>query len=392
LFSPLLLSICLALLFSGCEQPVQPAPQIPKVTVAIALERTVEPYESFTGNLVESESLDVVARVQGFLQSADFTEGDPVAEGQTLFTIEPEPFQARVNQADAQLEQTEARIQLTQANLARAEQLVKSGAVTKEEYQTRLAENNAALATRMADLAALEQAKIEQSYTIIKAPFAGLVGRKLVDPGNLVGTQGATLLTTVRKVDPIDVYFDVSESLLLEMLKNRKELGERSNVPVELGLPNEEGYPHRGVIDFVDNTADAGTGTIQVRGKFPNADGLLYPGLFVRLRVSGRDQKPAVLVRERAIGADLGGKYVLVINDQNIVEHRQVELGQQYGAQRVIKSGVSAGDKYIVQGLQRARPGKPVEATLEQSPTTALENDKSQNTNGKQIPKSKSQA
>lgn len=354
---------CLLMVTLGCSAPAPPPPPPPTVTVALPVARDVAGYHDFTGTLQESELLEVRARVQGFLETVGFKEGDTVEQGQTLFTIEKPPFEAKVAAAEAVLGQTEARIQLAEANLARAEQLVRTNAMTREEYQTRLAERNVYVATRAGDEAAVDEAKIDLSYTTIKAPFEGVAGRVRVDPGNLVGAGEPTLLTTIRKMDPIYVYFDASAKLLQEVLQRRQQRGDRQSAPVMLKLAGEEGYPHEGVINFLDNTIDPSTGTITVRGEFKN-DGLLYPGDFVRLRIHEENSHPALLVHEDAIGTDLGGKFVLVVGPENVVRQQIVELGQQEGTMRVITSGLKADDRYIVRGIQKARPGKPVDPQM----------------------------
>ena len=209
------------------------------------------------------------------------------------------------------------------------------------------------------------------SYTEVRSPIRGVVSRRLVDIGNLVGSGENTLLTTVAQMDPIYVYFDVSERLILEMFNEQgRTLERRSTLPEEqvpafLGLANENGWPHEGRLDYVDNTVDANTGTIQVRGVFPNSKNVLFPGLFARIRVPTLLQEDALLVSERAIGTDLGGKYLLIVGEGDMVELRHVELGRLEDGMRVIVSGLEAGERYIINGLQRARPGLPV------SPKTA---------------------
>ena len=226
-------------------------------------------------------------------------------------------------------------------------------------------------ASLLGSKAALEQAELDVSYTEVRSPIRGVVSRRLVDIGNLVGSGENTLLTTVAQMDPIYVYFDVSERLILEMFNEQGRTFERRStspeeqVPAFLGLANENGWPHEGRLDYVDNTVDANTGTIQVRGVFPNSKNVLFPGLFARIRVPTLLQEDALLVSERAIGTDLGGKYLLIVGEGDMVELRHVELGRLEDGMRVIVSGLEAGERYIINGLQRARPGLPV------SPKTA---------------------
>ena len=361
--------ITAAVLFCGCEPPEPPKPSPPEVTVTLPVKKDVVDYADFTGTTEASEFMEVRARVQGFLKSVDFADGDMVKEGDLLFVIEPEPFRARLAEAQANLAQTEASLKLAEANLGRAKQLVEKKTISQEEFQSKWAQRDAAQAEIDGDKAAIDQAKINLGYTEMHAPFSGRVGRHLVDPGNLVGASENTLLTTIVKMQPMYAYFDVSERVILRHLQWRRENPKRKDsdqkARVYLGLADEAGYPHEGVLDFLDNRVDPATGTALVRGVFANKEDYLYPGLFVRIRIPLETQKDAVLVRERAIGTDLGGKYVLTVDDKNIVRQQHVELGQLFGELRVIDEGLGPEDRYIVSGLQRARPGLPV------APTTA---------------------
>ena len=338
-----------------------PKPLPPKVTLAKPVVQDVVDYADFTGTTRSTDSVDIRARVQGFLQEANFTEGAIVEKGDLLFVIEPEPFQSRLAEAEANLAKTEAKLKLAEANLKRAEQLVVSKAISREEYQTKIAQRDSAAAQILADKATIEQAKIDLGYTEIRSPTHGKVGLRLVDPGNLVGAGENTLLTTVVSRDPMYVYFDIGELVVLEYLKWKRENKKQDGgAKILLGLANEEGYPHEGRLDFIDNRVDPETGTALIRGVFDNKKGFLYPGLFVRVRFPGETQKDAVLVSEEAIGTDLGGKYVLVVGKDNIVDQRHVELGTLVDGMRVIRKGLGPDEEYIIKGIQRARPGLPV--------------------------------
>lgn len=288
-----------------------------------------------------------------------------VRRGQLLFVIEQAPYIARRNQAAADVQTWEAELARAQSDLERLELAIQTNAVSQQEVDRARADVQQAEANLLGAKARLEQAELDLSYTEVRSPIDGMVSRRQVDIGNLVGSGENTLLTTVAKLDPVYVYFDVSERIILAMLKARgRSIGEPSppdeRVPAYLGIANEEGWPHEGYLDYIDNRVNPNTGTIQVRGLFPNPDGALLPGLFARIRVPTTLQEGALLVAERAIGTDLGGKYLLIVGDDSVVELRHVELGQLEEGMRVIQSGLQSGERYIINGLQRARPGLPV--------------------------------
>lgn len=358
-------------IFSGCQSSETAAPPPPKVTVARPIQKDVVDYAEFTGRTEAIESVELRARVEGYLESVNIPKKEGSKEIWTvepddlLFEIEQEPFQAKLDAAEARLKQTQARLELAQNKLDRAERLIKDNAISREDLQTRKAELLGAKAELQADQAVIEKVKIDLSYTQIRSPIPGRVSRNLVDRGNLVGSGQSTLLATVMKMDPMYVYFDVSEQVVLQCLawnREHERTGER--VKVYVGLANEEGYPHKGEVDYMDNQVDPATGTAMVRGVLPNKDGFLYPGLFVRVRVSLETQKDALSVSELALGTDLGGKYLLIVGPQNIVEQRHVELGPLIGGMRVIRKGIAPEEKYIINGLQRARPGLPVDPQM----------------------------
>ena len=349
---------------------------MPTVTAARPVRRDVTDYAEFTGRTTAAESADIRARVQGFLKTVEFAPGDPVKKGQLLFTIEDDSFRARLDAAGAKLKQTQADVDLAKADFERALTLRAQNAISEQEVDTAKSRYDSTTANKAADEAAIEIARNDLSYTKVLAPFEGRVGRNLVDPGNLVGGADKTLLTTVERVDEIYAYFDVSEIVVLEILKyysenpDRKEANERWQV--YLGLANEEDCPHQGHLDFLENKVDVTTGTALVRGVFENDGGLLYPGLFVRIRVPKRPIKGALLVEERALGTDMGGKYLLVVDDKNVVqEPRRVEPGPLVGAMRVIRKGIGPNERYIVEGLQHARVGKEVKVEMAKAKETA---------------------
>jgi RND family efflux transporter MFP subunit len=325
----------------------------------------------FTGDTAAYAAVEVRARVRGFLEEVHFNPSDEVRKGQLLFSIEDEPYVADRDMANAEVLRWQSEVDRAQADLNRLEQAVQSNAVSISEVDRARAERDQAAANLKSADARLVQAELDLSYTKILSPISGRVNRWFVDPGNLVGAGDNTLLTTVVQMQPIHAYWDMSESIFLRLLDevNRGEAGDGDNVPekgefpVFLGLGNEDGWPHEGWIDYADTAVDSATGTLRVRGVFDNKNAAIFPGLFARLRVPNAMLPNAVLVQERALGTDLGGKFVYVVGSDNMVEQRYVELGPKEDGLVVALSGIDHGERYIVSGLQRARPGLPVTPT-----------------------------
>jgi RND family efflux transporter MFP subunit len=336
------------------------------------LRRDVTAYQDFTGRTSSVQRAEVRARVPGFLQRMNFAPGDMVKKGQLLFLIEPEPYQAQRDQAEAALKSAEANRDRAQSDLERLEEAIKTNAVSQQDVTRARAELSQAEAAVLNSAALLAQAKIQLAYTEVRSPVAGKVDRNLVDLGNLVGQGEATLLTTVVQVDPLWVYFDLPETIVLQMLADLRKMGikfteEGARPDTEgllkffVGTQVDEGFPHEGYLDFLSNAVNAATGTVEVRGVVPNDHQLLLPGVFVRVRVPGRLLSDAILVSERAIGTDLGGKYVMVVGEENMVEQRYIELGpREDDGFVVVIDGLEGDEEYIVNGLLRARPGFPV--------------------------------
>ncbi|MHC4287853.1 MAG: efflux RND transporter periplasmic adaptor subunit [Planctomycetota bacterium] len=359
----LLVGIVFLSVFAGCKKEPAPQPPAPEVTVAQPFQKNVRRYYDLTGNTESVEMVDVQARVEGFLQEIHFEDGADVKEGDVLFTIEQDVFVADVEQAKAVLESTIAESHRAQADLDRVKLAVKTNAVSLQEVDLKQADYDIAVAAVAKAEALLKQADLQLSYTKVTSPINGRISRRYVDKGNLVGSGEKTLLTRVVRFDPIYVYSNISETLLSQILKkagktdqDRREV----NAKLFVGLADEEGYPHEGVLNFIDNRLDATTGTAQIRGTVPNKNRLLYPGMFVRIRIPSIEETPSLLVYEKAIGTDLGGKFVLVVGQDNVIERRYVKLGQLYEDRRVIEEGLEAEDRYIYKGIQRARPGLPV--------------------------------
>jgi len=362
--------------FLACEQKntyVKPPP--PKVTVAEPLQQEVIEYLEFTGNTRAFEEVEIRARVSGFLHSMHFTPGTRVDMGDPLFVIDPREYQAEVNATNAELNAAKAMQHRAKIEYDRAKRVFDKGAGRETDVVKWRGERDVALAAIERAKASVERAKLNLGYTQVTAPISGRVSRNFVDVGNLVGEGEPTLLTTITRYDPMYVYFNLNEYDLLRVQSMyRKRIKEKDIDPAEepdseaeiqvfLGLANEQGYPHEGVVDFRASGVDPATGTIQLRGVFPNPGppNLLVPGLFTRLRMPIDKRENALLVSERAIGADQGGNFLLSVNSDNVVEKTTIRMGQLVDGLRVIEEGLEPGKLVIVKGLQRARPGGKVD-------------------------------
>jgi RND family efflux transporter MFP subunit len=319
-------------------------------------------YNEFTGNLAAIESVDIRARVQGFLRRVAFTDGAFVKKGDLLFEIEPETYQADRDRAAANLKSAESNLIRAQQDYDRIMEAVQSNAVSKQDASTAKAEYVMAEAVAQSAKAALAQAELNLSYTQIYSPIDGKISRRYVDVGNLVGASEKTLLANIVQIDPLYVYFYVSESEYLNYQQNlRKKMAEEpNNLPVDISLANEEAYDHQGRLDYMDNRVDPATGTIQIRGQIPNPQNRLYPGMYVKVRVPVKAVPNALLIPEKAIMTDLGGKYVLVVGENNVLQRRDIKLGATLGKMRVVNEGLTGDEMFIVGGFAMARPGMPI--------------------------------
>ena len=348
----------------GCESPAPPPPAPPEVTVAVPDVRDVTNQAEFNGTTVAIKSVEIVARVQGFLQQIRFEPSTFVKKGQTLFVIEQEPFVARRDRAQANISSAEAALRRAESDLERLEQAVKTNAVSQQEVTRARAERDQADASLLASRSELQNAEIELGYTTIKSPIDGLISRHLVDAGNLVGSSGATVLATVRTINPIYADFEISDRQLARLLEARGghdgNIDPESEAAAATLILRETDHEIVGHIDSIDNTVDTSTGTIMLRATFPNPDARIFPGFFVGVRIAGEILKDALVVEDRAIGTDLGGKYIYVVGDDNVVEQRYVELGPEEEGTVVVLEGIEQGERYVVEGLLRARPGLPV--------------------------------
>jgi RND family efflux transporter MFP subunit len=350
---------------SGCKSEATPAqqPVAPQVSVASALERDVTEWDEFTGRLEAVESVEVRPRVTGYIESVNFTEGSTVKKGDLLFVIDPRPYRAELSKAEAELARAVARSELAVADEGRSAKLLDIKAVSREEYDSRINAAREAKADVAAARAAVDSAKLNLEFTRITAPIGGRVSKAVVTAGNLVtgGSNAATLLTTVVSLDPMYVTFEGDEQIYLKYneLSRRGERTSSRDVanPVLMGLANETDYPHHGSMVFVDNQVDPRTGTIRARAEFQNKDGYLTPGLFARVKLLGHDSYRAVLVDDRAIGTDQSQKFVYVIDAQNKVTYRPVQVGRLTDGLRIVQKGLQAGETVVVNGLQRVRPG-----------------------------------
>jgi RND family efflux transporter MFP subunit len=361
-------------MLSACGAEEVPERQAPPVTVAQPELRTINEYGIFTGMSRAVESTDIVARVAGRLESVDFEPGRRVDRNEVLFTIEPDAYRADRDAAEAAVRSAEAELLRAETELSRVERASQSNAVSEMDLDTARASRDKAQAALMSAEANLSDARLNLSYTQVRSPIQGVVGRNLVDVGNLVGQGGATLLTTVNKIQPIFVYFHAPERKVLEYLaflrsiETREEGVSRQEAAVAyVGLANEDGFPHEARLDFVNNTVDPNTGTIELRVALPNEDLYLFPGLFVRVKVIGKEIEDAVVVPEVAVGSDLGGRYVMVVGEGNIAERRYIELGSLQDDGTVhVTAGLDGSETVIVNGLLFARPGMPVNPLTEE--------------------------
>jgi multidrug efflux system membrane fusion protein len=356
--------VAISTALSSChKEPPPPAPPPPPVTIAKPVQKEIVEWDEYTGRTDAVESVNVTPRVSGYIDNITFRAGDLVNKGDLLFVIDPRPYQAALDQASAQLRQAEANQQLQDANFARQDKLRQTGVIAKEDFDTALSKKNQAAAEVLADQAAVELAKLNLSFTQVTSPIVGRIGREQVTVGNLVQAD-STLLTNVVSVDPIYAYFNVDERSVLkyqqQVREGRLADARHAEVPVYLQVQNEKGFPHQGVIDFVNNQFNSSTGTLQLRGLFPNATGFLFPGAFVRIRVAGSPRHQALLITDRAVGTDQGTKYVLVVGPENVVAVRPVELGPEVDGLRVVRNGLKGDEQIIINGLVNAKPGSKV--------------------------------
>jgi RND family efflux transporter MFP subunit len=365
----LVLTIASAVVEAGCghsgSAPQGPPPP-PQVSVAAVVEKRVKDWDEFTGRFQAVETVEIRPRVSGYIDKVAFKEGGLVKQGDLLFVIDPRPYQTDYDRAAADLKRYKTALDLARIESTRVERLRESGAVSQEELDERTstvaqAESNVAGAQ-----AALEGAALNLGFTRVTSPITGRVSRAEVTRGNLVtgGNNGGTLLSSVVSMDPIYLYFDGDEQAYLRYTQMARA-GERTSSrdtpnPVHVGLANEEGFPHTGMMDFVDNQLNPQTGTIRARAVLANKEGQFTPGLFARVQLVGSDDYDAILIDDRAVNTDQSQKYVLLLGADNKVEYRKIKLGRIIDGLRIVREGLKAGDVIVVNGAQRVHPGLTV--------------------------------
>jgi len=357
-------AIAVSLLLAACNQGGPPQFPPPDVSAALVVQHSVTEWDDYSGHIEAVESAEIRPRVAGHLTHVHYREGGLVGKGQLLFTIDDREYRAAADAARADLARAEARLTLARQEQARAEALISARAVSQGELESRRVEFQQAEADKLSAQARLAQAELNLNFTRVTAPFAGRAGAALVKPGNLV-SPNVTLLTTLVSVDPVYVSFTGDERAYLryqDLARSGSRQSSRdARNPVQVGLANEAGYPHKGEMDFVDNALDPGTGTIRARAVLPNPDGVFTPGLFARVRLLGGSQTDALLIHEQAVLTDQDRRYVYIVGKGNSAERRDVKLGSQVEGLRIVKSGLARGDRIIVNGMRKIFfAGQPV--------------------------------
>jgi len=369
------IAVASILLLAACGQENRyVAPPPPRVTVAVPMQQSVTRNLEATGNTAAVNSADLVARVSGFVEEINYQDGALVKKGALLFTIEPEPYKVKLDQAKAAEEGARSALKQAQAAFERQAELVGRQAATQANYDQALATRDGSQSTLTQAEANTRLAALNFEYAHVTAPFDGIVTARQVSVGQFVGTS-PTVLATIIQLDPIYVNFNVSEQ---DVLRVRADMARRGltpedlkKVPVEVGLQSETGYPHRGTLDYASPSVNPSTGTLPVRAVFQNANRLLLPGYFVRVRVPVGEPQNALLVPDSAIGSDQGGRYILVVDKDDVVEQRKVEIGPRVDELRVVESGLNPQDRVVVAGVLRAIPGQKVDPQMQPSDAAA---------------------
>ena len=370
-----LVAAAFAALLAACggeNRYVAPPPL--QVKVALPIEQNVTRYLEATGTTAAVNSANLVARVQGFLQEIRYRDGDEVKQGAVLFVIEPEPYKLKLEQARAAEAGAAATLKQNEAEYERQADLASRAVASKAQLDNATANRDSAQAKLMQAKGDTAQAAINLGYTEVKAPFDGIVTARQVSLGELVGANGPTQLATIVATDPIYVNFNISEQDTLRAREQIRRLGltpqDLKKVPVEVGLQSDEGYPYKGTLDYASPSINQATGTLAVRAILANPDRRMLPGFFVRVRIPDQQSK-ALLVPEAALGSDQGGRYLLVVGKDNVVEQRKVTIGPSVGDLRVIDKGLAADDRVVVDGILRAIPGEKVDPQMQSLPPPA---------------------
>jgi RND family efflux transporter MFP subunit len=365
------IALLLPPLVAGCKkQASKVGPPPPTVSVVQPVAKDIVEWDEYIGRLESPETVEVRARVSGYLDKVHFKEGIEVKKGELLFTIDQRPYKAEFDRAEAEFERAQSQAELAKSEAERAKRLITTKAISEEDLDTKTRTYASVLAAARSAKAELDAAKLNLEFTEIRSPINGRISRALVTEGNLVSSgisgSGATLLTTVVSLNPLYLYGDADERSILRYLKLRRE-GSRvsardAQIPAEMQLADESGFPHKGFMDFVDNRIDPNTGTMRARGVFSNVDHSLSPGFFGRIRIPGSGKYQALLIPDRALGSDQSVKFVYVVNAEKKVEFRPVKIGPMIDGLRVVKEGLKPGEQIIVEGLLRVRPGAVVDA------------------------------
>jgi multidrug efflux system membrane fusion protein len=336
---------------------------LPEVQVAEVIHRPLREWQEFSGRLQAVNTVDVRPRVSGYVDRVAFTDGARVKKGQLLFQIDPRPFQAEVERLVAERTRSVSDLDLAKANRARAERLISAHAISREEYERQVAAEASAQGALGSIDALLQEARLNREFTEVRAPIDGHVSRAIITAGNLV--TSASQMTTLVSDDPVYVYFDADEQTYLRYAKAKHDhaTARTGASDVYIGLVDEDGYPHPGQVDFIDNQVDPTTGTIRARAALANPEGRYTPGLFARVRLIGGEDQDSILIEDRAVGTDLSKKFVLTLTKDNRIEYRLVELGPEINGLRVVAQGLAANELIVVNGLQHVRPGQSVAAT-----------------------------
>jgi RND family efflux transporter MFP subunit len=374
-------AISLALLLAACGQSAPPPPPTPVVTIAAPAQQKIVDRDEYVGRFVAVDAVEIRGRVSGYLEKIHFTDGQLVKAGDLLFTLDQRPFQAAVAQARADLARAKSQTDLTAADLSRAETLWQQKTIAEALYDQRVQAKRAADAALQAAEAALKTAELNLEFSELRAPVSGRIGDRRVSPGNLV-TGTTSLLATVVSIDPIRFEFSFDEASYLRYQRIATQSGradERgTKLPVALRLLDEKGFEHNGTVDFVDNVIDTSSGTIRGRAVFQNKNALFTPGMFGRIRVPGSPEYEALLVPDSAIGTEQIRKFVYVVDAENTVRQKYIELGSLQGALRVVRSGLEPGDRVVVNGLMRARAGAKVTPMTEEEQKAAAQQQQKQ--------------